>query len=204
MPLVDKQVAHSGKQTHLGDEDMMALVMQGDTAALETLYDRYASAVMGIAVKMLGDRSAAEEIVQETFWRVWHKSASFQSHQGKFVGWLFGIARNLCVDLWRRNQSRPQFVFPDEDRFEIEQEVDPTVDVPERALMQMRGKQVRAAIAGLPQEQRVVLEMAYFAGMTRQKISQETGVPLGTVHTRARLALKKLRQLLDKQGFEYE
>ena len=109
-------------QIYESDEQIMALVVTGETAALEILYDRYASTVMGIAVKMLSDRTLAEEIVQETFWRVWQKSASFQSHQGKFAGWLFGIARNLCVDVWRRNESRPQLVSPQTDTFEIEQE----------------------------------------------------------------------------------
>lgn len=191
-------------ETHLTDEQVMIQVATGEVTALEILYDRYAATVMGIAYKMLGDRAVAEEIVQETFWRVWQRAASFEKRQGKFSNWLFGIARNLCIDRWRRNQARPQLVPHNEEAgFQIEQEADPKADVPEHAWQAMKNRQVRAAVAELPPEQRTVLEMSYFQGLTRQNIAEKTGVPLGTVHTRARLALKKLRELLQRQGFEY-
>jgi RNA polymerase sigma-70 factor (ECF subfamily) len=185
------------------DTELLGRIMAGDSAALELLYDRYAAAVMGLAFKMLGDRTLAEEVTQETFWRVWRSAETFQSRQGKFTSWLFGITRNLCIDSWRRRQVRPQ---PVADPAAVEpdpgQLPDAGLDVAESAWTAIKHKQVRAALAALPPTQRQVIELAYFWGMTRQEIADQTNVPLGTVHTRARLALQKLREALQEQGFE--
>lgn len=182
------------------DEQLIARVARGDTAAYETLYDRYASAIMGFALKITGDRSLAEEIVQETFWRVWRKADLFQNQRGAFASWFFGIARNLSIDLLRRQRSQgnPE----DESDQIIERAVDPSPGVPETAWLRVKHEKMQAAIEGLPGEQRYVIEMAYFRGMTRQEIARVTGEPLGTIHTRARLALQKLREELQMQGFE--
>jgi hypothetical protein len=99
--------AAKANETH-DDMQLMMQVMESNSAALEILYDRYASAVMGLTFKMLGDRTLAEEVTHETFWRVWRNAHSFRSRQGKFSSWLFGIARNLSIDAWRRQQVRPQ------------------------------------------------------------------------------------------------
>ena len=182
------------------DEQLIAQVARGDTAAYEMLYDRYCSAVMGLALKITGDRSLAEEVVQETFWRVWRKADLFQTQRGAFRSWFFGITRNLSIDVLRRQKTQLQPV--DETEQVIEQAVDPTMDVPETAWLREKHQQMRAAIETLPNEQQSVIEMAYFRGMTRQEIAQATGEPLGTIHTRARLALQKLREELQLQGFE--
>lgn len=183
-------------------EQLMARVVTGDAAALETLYDQYAPAVMGLALKMLGDRAAAEEIVQETFWRVWRNANSYRSQQGNFTTWLFGITRNLAIDSWRRRKVRPQPIFDHEEEQQLEQNPDPRPDVTEATWANMKHSQVRQALNGLPSNQREVVEMAFFGGMTRQEIAEKIGVPLGTVHTRARLGLQKLRETLQAQGFE--
>ena len=182
------------------DEQLIAQVARGDTTAYEMLYDRYSSAVMGFALKITGDRSLAEEILQETFWRVWSKADLFQTQRGAFTSWFFGIARNLSIDLLRR--QRTQFQPADESDQKIEQTADPSLDVPEAAWLRVKRQQMRAAIESLPSEQRNVIEMAYYRGMTRQEIARATGEPLGTIHTRARLALQKLRNELQMQGFE--
>lgn len=179
----------------------MKRVANGDAAALETLYEQYAPAVMGLALKMLGDRASAEEIVQETFWRVWRNAESFREQQGTFSTWLFGITRNLSVDTWRRGKARPQPIF-DHEETQLEHNPDPQVDVPETAWTTIKHVQVRQALTGLPSAQREVVEMAFFWGLTRQEIAEKIGVPLGTVHTRARLGLQKLREALQEQGFE--
>jgi RNA polymerase sigma-70 factor (ECF subfamily) len=182
------------------DEQLIAQVARGDTAAYEMLYDRYCSLVMGLALKITGDRSLAEEVVQETFWRVWRKADLFQTQRGAFTSWFFGITRNLSIDVLRRQKTQIQPV--NETDQIIEQAADPTKDVPEAAWLREKHQQMRAAIETLPKEQRSVIEMAYFRGMTRQEIAQATGEPLGTIHTRARLALQKLREELQMQGFE--
>jgi len=183
----------------LNDEQLMSRVTQGDTAALERLYDRYSPAAMGLALKITGDRATAEEVVQETFWRVWRKAESFHIQRGAFTSWVFSIVRNLSIDSLRR-RMRAQPIGEAEQS--VEQVPDPEADVAEAAWLGVKHQQVRAAIATLPVEQRHVIEMAYFSGMTRQEIAQATGEPLGTIHTRARLALQKLREALLVQGFD--
>jgi RNA polymerase sigma-70 factor, ECF subfamily len=182
------------------DEQLIAQVARGDTAAYEMLYDRYASAGLGLALKITGDQALAEEVLQETFWRVWRKADLFQTQRGAFTSWFFGIARNLSIDMLRRQRTQVQPA--DESEQLIEQTADPTLDVPETAWLRVKHQQMRAAIESLPSEQRYVIELAYFRGMTRQEIANVTGEPLGTIHTRARLALQKLRDELQLQGFE--
>ncbi len=188
----------------MNDEQLIARAAAGDPDALETLYERYAPAVMGQAVKLIGDQAAAEEIVQETFWRVWRSADTFQAQRGAFSGWLFGIARNLSIDFFRRRKARPQPALHDTEERRIDRMPDPDRDVAEAAWITIKRRQVRAALDTLPPAQRSVIEMAYFQGMTRQEIAAATGEPLGTIHTRARLALQKLRETLQSQGFEID
>jgi RNA polymerase sigma-70 factor (ECF subfamily) len=186
-----------------GDESLVAKVAQGDSAALEILYDRYAPIVLGIALKVNPDKAMAEDVLQETFWRVWRYAGTYRPQLGSFSAWLFKIARNLIVDLYRRRNARvPALDFSDGHSAEIEQAPDPDANVPEQAQSFLKHRQVRAALETLPEAQRRVIEMAYFMGMTRQEIAASTGEALGTIHTRARLALQKLRLELEKQGFE--
>ena len=185
------------------DEVLVMQVARGSNAALEVLYDRYAPMVLGISVKIMGDQALAEDNLQETFWRVWQSAATYQSQLGSFTGWLFRIARNLAIDAYRRRNVRPQAWTSTGDSDPILDETpDPDMDVAEQAQSLFKNRQVRKALASLPAEQRQVIEMAYFYGMTRQEIAKATGVALGTIHTRARLALQKLRGELDKEEFE--
>jgi RNA polymerase sigma-70 factor (ECF subfamily) len=185
----------------VSDEQLVARAAQGDAASLEQLYDRYASAVMGIALRIVDDRALAEEIVQETFWRVWRSAQAFTSDRGAFAGWLFGIARNLSIDYCRRRAVRPQGSDAG-GGLQIEQVADPESDVAEAAWTSIKHQQVQAVLNELPIEQRRVIDLAYFGGLTRQEIARVTGEPLGTIHTRARLALRKLREALSARGFE--
>ena len=187
----------------LSDEILMARVAGGNPAALEMLYDRYASTVLGLSLKVIGDQALAEDVLQETFWRVWQSAATYESQRGSFAGWLFRIARNLAIDAYRRRNARPQ-AMPDVVGSEpiLDQVSDPDVDVVEQVQSSLQHKQVRLALLSLSPAQRQVIEMAYFFGMTRQEIAEATGEALGTIHTRARLAIQKLRAELDKEEFE--
>jgi RNA polymerase sigma-70 factor (ECF subfamily) len=187
----------------VGDEALAAEVARGGSDALEVLYDRYASTVLGVALKILGERSLAEDVLQETFWRVWKNAATYQPALGTFTSWLFRIARNLAVDLVRRQRVRPQALQGTElDGPALDEMPDPAMDVPAQAQALLAHRQIRKALAALPEAQRRVIEMAYFYGMTRQEIAEATGEALGTIHTRARLALQKLQQELAKEEFE--
>ena len=95
----------------LSDEILVARVASGDRTALESLYDYHAAAVLGISLKIIGDRAAAEDVLQETFWRVWQSAVTYRSQRGSFTGWLFRIARNLAIDAYRRRSVRPQTII---------------------------------------------------------------------------------------------
>lgn len=185
----------------LTDEQLMARVAGGEAAALEMLYDRYGPAAMGLALRITGYRATAEEVVQETFWRVWRKADSFHTQRGAFSSWVFSIVRNQSIDVLRRRKVSARAADSEDDQA-VEQIPDPAADVAESVWQGVRHQQVRAAIAALPAEQRRVIELAYFRGLTRQEIAKATGEPLGTIHTRARLALQKLREALQAQGFD--
>jgi RNA polymerase sigma-70 factor (ECF subfamily) len=185
------------------DEILVTQVARGNNAALEVLYDRYAPVVLGISFKIMGDQTQAEDILQETFWRVWQSASTYQSQLGSFTGWLFRIARNLSIDAYRRRNVRPQaLVGADGSDPILDETPDPDMDVAEQAQSLFKNRQVRKALASLPGEQRQVIEMVYFYGMTRQEIAKATGEALGTIHTRARLALQKLRGELERDELE--
>ena len=189
--------------SRLSDETLVAQVAKGNGAALEALYDRYSAAVLGLTFKILGDRTAAEDVLQETFWRVWKSADTYQPQRGSFTSWLFRIARNLAIDLYRRRNVRPQAITADEGGASVlDQTPDPAMDVASQAQLDLENQQVRSALSSLPGVQRQVIELAYFYGMTRQEIARATGEALGTIHTRARLALQKIREELERQNFE--
>jgi len=188
---------------HLSDEVLAAQVARGDSVALEALYDRHASSVLGVLLKVIGDRATAEDALQETFWRVWKSAAGYESERGSFTGWLFRIARNLAIDSYRRMNVRPQVLSnPDDIESVSDRTSDPDTDVVEQAQADFRNRQVRSALTSLPLVQRQVIELAYFYGMTRQEIAEATGEALGTIHTRARLGLQKLREEFEREEFE--
>lgn len=188
----------------LSDEILAAQVASGDRAALETLYEHHAATVLGISLKIIGDRAAAEDVLQETFWRVWQSAVTYQSQRGPFTGWLFRIARNLAIDAYRRRSVRPQAITETGDANPILDRIpDPDMDVEKQAQSNLKTQQVRNALAALPREQRQVIEMAYFYGMKRQEIAEVTGEAPGTIHTRARLGLQKLRRELER-SVEFE
>lgn len=187
----------------LNDDILIARVAQGDRTALEILYDRHAPTVLGISLKIIGDRAAAEDILQETFWRVWQNAVTYQPQRGTLTDWLFRIARNLAIDVYRRRSVRPQAITETGDADPIlDRMPDPDMDVPEQAQSSLKAQQVRKALTILSPEQRQVIEMAYFHGMTRQEIAEATGEALGTIHTRARLGLQKLREELKRTELE--
>lgn len=178
------------------DDILIARVASQDRRALELLYDKYAPAVMGLAVKIVGDRNAAEEIVQEAFWRVWRRASTYSARRGKFTSWLFGITHNLAIDEVRRHSGIGKSTSVELEDDSLAGLADVRTDVFEAAFQRVTGEQVRSALAVLPDPQRRVIELAFFEGLTHQEIADKLGEPIGTVHTRARLALNKLREKL--------
>lgn len=182
----------------LNDEDLMHGIMDGKSSALGELYDRYGRLVYSLSYQVVGDPATAEEITQEVFLQVWNKAGTYQAGQGKVVTWLTSVARHKAIDSLRRKGARPeghQVGFETEDELDL---VDP-VGVEEQVENSQRSLAIRRAIAHLPAEQQKALALAYFKGMTHQEVANLIGEPLGTVKTRIRLAMLKLRQLLESE-----
>jgi RNA polymerase sigma-70 factor, ECF subfamily len=182
--------------TRATDEELVNLIAHADADAVRVLYERYGRLVFGLAMHILGDSATAEEVCQDVFMRVWKKSGSYRPDRGKVVTWLARIARNRAIDMLRSPRSRP-FGSTVEDRPAApdEQAVDPG----ERLLRSFREEEVRAAVAALPPDQRRALSLAFFKGMTHREIALSLGEPLGTVKTRIRDAMVKLRGSLGKR-----
>lgn len=168
----------------------------GDESALGTLYDRWSSLVHSVVLRVVGDPDDAEELVEETFWQAWRQAGRYDASRGAISGWLVVMARSRALDRvrlrgWQRagaNTSMDGASVPE-----------PIIDVAgplDAAELDETRRIVRAAMDKLPPEQRETVELAYFRGMSQSEIAAATGQPLGTVKTRARLALQKLREAL--------
>jgi len=178
------------------DDALLARIRARDEAALGTLYDRYGGIAFALVYRLLGDRGAAEETVQEAFLSVWRRSSTFDAGRGSVKGWLMSIARNAAIDR-RRGRFRYQQGEVDIEDIAYRLAGDDVWDDVSRALDRQA---VRRALADLPIEQRETLELAYFEGLTQVEIAARTGEPLGTVKSRARLGLRRLERSLKAMG----
>ncbi len=184
----------------ISDEKLIQRVARREQEAFDQLYDRHSDMVLGLIYKITGERRLSEDLLQETFWRIWEKANTFDADKGKFTTWMYSIARRQAIDSHRRRQARPQLSYGQDAQQQIER-LPSSVNVPEKVQKIGEATEIRAALEELPAEQREVIEMAYFEGKTRREIAAETDTPLGTVHTRARLALLRLRKLFhEKEG----
>lgn len=181
----------------------MAGVARGDSRALAQLYDRYGRLVYGLALKILANAEHAEDVVQETFWRVWSRSATFQSGSSGFPPWLFGITRNLCIDELRKRQSRP-VTIPSQPDDQVLHAIPDQQDIELVTWESERRRLIVGALGDLPSDQREVIELAYFGGLSQREIADRLNSPLGTIKTRVRLALQKLKDALQAQGIGLE
>jgi RNA polymerase sigma-70 factor, ECF subfamily len=146
---------------------------------------------------MLGTTELAEDVVQETFWRVWRRGAVFQTGRGQVSSWIYGIAHNLCIDELRRQRVRPPSASAPGDADEMLAVPDASVDVAASALEAERRSLIVGALAQLPPEQRRAIELAYFGGLSQSEIAETLQSPVGTIKTRVRLGLRRLREILD-------
>jgi RNA polymerase sigma-70 factor (ECF subfamily) len=177
----------------------MAAVVAGDSRAFDTLYDRYADLVYSVSLRVLGDSQLAEDSAQDVFVRLWQRPESFVAHRGRFLSWLMSVARNRSVDELRargRRRRRETVVFDAADDTPVGQQHDAGPDPQLAAEVREAQVSIRKALTELPSEQRKALEMAYFGGFTQQEVANILGEPLGTVKTRIRLGMQKLRAAL--------
>jgi len=157
----------------------------GDQGALAELYDRYSSVVYAVALRVLGDTGAAEDVLQEVFLQLWRNPGAFDAARGSLGSWLAVITRNRAIDLLRRRR-------PETDIEDVIVSVAP--DLAAEADRSRAAAKVRGVMAAMAQPQRVALEMAYFEGMSHSEIASKTGEPLGTIKTRIRAGLIALRK----------
>jgi RNA polymerase sigma-70 factor (ECF subfamily) len=184
----------------LSDEALVAQVCQRDQAAFTTLFDRYVRPVYVMAAHLL-DHAEAEEVVQEVFLRLWLKAEHYTPDRGAFRPWFMAVARHHVLDrLRRRGLQHVVFVAESLDEL-LSTTADQSVTVEEAAWLRARQAAVLAALHSLPPEQRRVLVLAYFGGLSQSVIAQSLGWPLGTVKKRVRLGLHKLRTALAQCGW---
>ena len=183
----------------VADVDLIDLITQGRKEALEALYGRYSDSVFSLVIHMLRDNGAAEEVTQDAFLNVWRRSASYHADRGSVTSWLFSIAHHRAIDELRRRRRREQTqVNRDVDL--ASQPSDDTTDPVRYTTQQFRRGVVMDALEVLGPEQREVVVLAYYGGLTHSEIATRLRQPLGTVKTRMRLALKKLRGVLIPQS----
>ena len=176
----------------LSDEQLMARLDGPEVeAALSKLYDRYSRTVYGVGIKILGDRSSAEELVQEVFLKVWRSSGTFDPSRGSFSTWLYRVTRNVALDFYRKRASRVR-PLPEGDPY-LASARDSSAGPQEVVDESWLSWRVSRALEVLDGPHKEVINLAYFEGLSQREISQRTGVPLGTVKTRTASAFKSLR-----------
>ena len=182
----------------LADEDLMPLVERKDPRAFEIVYDRHGGAAFSLAYRMVGNRSAAEDITQEAFLSLWRSGARYDRARGSVRTWLLGIVRNRAIDLLRREvMQAPAISFDDEISADKRPSSPAETDV--EALRREAAREVRGVLSELPGDQMRVIELAYFGGLTHSQIADMLGMPLGTVKGRMRLGMEKIRARLAEQ-----
>jgi RNA polymerase sigma-70 factor, ECF subfamily len=172
------------------DRALIARIEGRDADALAELYDRYASRLMGLAQRIVGDTGEAEEVLQELFLWVWRSAGSFDASRGSVIAWLLVATRSRAIDRVRARRPAARAGLRSVDAVP---DAPGPQDVEADSADRQWARLCRSAISELPEDQRRTLELAYFEGLTHQEISEQTGTPLGTVKTRVRLGLMKLR-----------
>lgn len=177
----------------LADEELMALVHDGDARAFEVIFDRHSAVSFSLAYRMCGRRAMAEDVVQEAFLSLWRSGARYDRTRGSVRSWILGAVHNRAIDAFRREAVRPTVVVDGVD-------APASMPAPERTELEVErreeARQVREALSTLPDDQRQVVELAYFGGFTHTQIATMLSLPAGTVKGRMRLGLTKLRVAL--------
>ena len=175
------------------EADLVERIAQGDETALGELHDRYAGLLLALARRVLGDAEEAEDVVQDVFVQIWNQARRYDSSRASVSTWLSLIVRSRSIDRLRSRQVKERTAKA---AHEEKSEIDTSPDGDSNVLEDERRQRIRHELGALPEEQRQVLEYAFFQGLTQSEISEQHGIPLGTVKTRTLLAMKKMRAAL--------
>jgi RNA polymerase sigma-70 factor, ECF subfamily len=195
--VLDDTVTDERERQHASDVDLIREAAAGDPAALETLYDRYSRVVYSFALRIVGDPQIAEEVLQEVFFRAWQQGSSFKSSRGSLVTWLLSITHNLSIDEIRKRNRRPQRADSAEPEAVLASLSDESQNVEDEVWLGALRESIVEALDQLPPAQREPIELAYFQGLTQREIAEQLDEPLGTIKTRMRLGMLKLREHLE-------
>ena len=174
----------------LSDGELISRTADGDRGAFDVLYRRYSRPVFGLALRRLGDRGRAEDAVQETFASIWRAARSYRPERGPGAPWLYAVARNAITDRGRARSEPPA---------EVPDSPSPDAGPAERAESGWTAWRVHRALEELNANERSVIELAYWSGLSQSEIAEFLGIPLGTVKTRTRAALARLATLLEEE-----
>ena len=171
----------------------------GDRSAFSELYRRYASSAFGLAIRILGEQTLAEEVLQEVFLSVWRRAASYDPARGSVRSWVFAQIHHRSVDVVRREEAERRRSETTVAREAVEDDLE---EVIEEGWLKARRDQVRSALNVLSPEQRQMIELAYYRGLTQSQVASESGVPLGTVKSRTLAAMRRMRDVLGGAAME--
>ncbi len=182
-------IVEVSKEDQPQDTVLMSRVAEGNRRAFLALYDRYSAKVYGLALRVLGDPMTAEEVTQDAFLRLWTRAETYNPDRGKLSSWLLTITRRLAIDQFRLEARRPLAWNPSNPENAMEKVPDPA-----SLSEESRWATLRFALDRLPAEQRSVIELSFYHGMSHSQIADYQSTPLGTVKTRVRLGMEKLRR----------
>ena len=181
--------------TQAQDQQLMTLIqraMTGDQSAFATLYETTSKVVFGLVLRIVPERATAEEVLLDVYTQAWRQAGNYDSSRGSPLAWLMTIARSRAIDRLRSNRQDKHNEAIDDANGLVASSISPE----EASVMSERQRLVRTALDALVPEQREVLELAYYGGLSHTEIAEKTGHPLGTVKTRTRLGMMKLREML--------
>ena len=181
-------------RARLADEDLVVQVAQGDERSFEVLYDRHGKVAWSLAFRLLGEREAAEDLVQEAFLAVWNGAAGYSQAKGSVRTWILSILHHRAVDRLRQTSASRRR----QEALEQVAMIEPAApDAAEVALARVEATEIRSALADVPGDQLEVLRLAYYGGFTHHEIAGMLSLPLGTVKSRMRLGLERVRRNID-------
>jgi RNA polymerase sigma-70 factor (ECF subfamily) len=177
----------------LEDRELVVRVVDGDIRAFEAIYDRHCDQVFGLAMRVTGRHRAAEEATQDAFLNLWRTADRYDPSRGTVKTWLLAVVRNRSID-WLRREARHALDVENNDAILGHLEAPERTD--DQAVTREEARHARQLLVSIPTEQRQIIELAYFKGLTQSEIARKIGIPLGTVKGRQRLALTKMHQQL--------